>query len=76
MKKVIIYSTPTCVHCNIAKTYFDNLNIPYETYDVSEDMSKREEMVKLAHGRLVVPIITIDDEVFIGFNEINIQQAL
>ena len=58
------------------KHIFDNLNIPYETYDVSEDMSKREEMVKLAHGRLVVPIITIDDEVLIGFNEINIQQAL
>lgn len=43
---VVIYSTPTCGYCNIAKDYFKKNNISFQDYNVASDMRKAEEMVK------------------------------
>ena len=45
MKEVIIYSTPTCHFCHIAKDYFNEKGIKYTEYDVMADAEKRQEMV-------------------------------
>ena len=75
MQKVTVYSTPTCHFCNMAKEYFKANSIPFETFDVSVDPEKRREMMDIS-GQLGVPVITIDNNVIIGFNKPKLAQLL
>ncbi len=75
MKKVTVYSTPVCHFCNMAKDYFKANNIPYESFDVSVDIEKRKEMMDIS-GQLGVPVITIDNDVIIGFNKPKLAEIL
>lgn len=74
-KKVILYSTPSCVYCKMAKRFFEEHRVPYEEYDVSTDTHAREEMVHRSH-QLGVPVIEVNGEVFVGFNPVLIKRAL
>ena len=67
VKKVEIFSTPTCHFCHMAKEWLGEKNIPYSDYNVASDLEKRKEMVEMT-GQLGVPVIRIGDEVMIGFN--------
>lgn len=75
MKEVTIYSTPTCHFCHLAKDFFNENNIKYTEYDVSVDMEKRQEIIKRS-GQMGVPVITIDNDLIVGFNEPAIRQIL
>jgi glutaredoxin 3 len=68
MKKVTIYSTPTCHYCNLAKEYFDENKVKYESFDVASNLEKRKEMMEKS-GQLGVPVILVGDEVVIGFDK-------
>ncbi len=67
-KQVLIYSTPTCHYCNMAKEFFKANNVEYTEYNVAEDADKRSEMVDKS-GQMGVPVIFIGDDMTIGFNE-------
>jgi glutaredoxin-like YruB-family protein len=75
MKKVTIYSTPTCHFCSLAKDYFNENKIQFEAFDVASDLQKRREMVEKS-GQLGVPVILIDNEVIVGFDKSKIDQVL
>lgn len=75
MKKVTIYSTPTCHFCTEAKEYFKTNNIDYTEHDVSSEMEKRTEMIELT-GQMGVPVIKIDDDVIVGFDEEKVKELL
>ena len=75
MKKVEIYSTPTCHYCHMAKDFFEDNNIEFTDYNVAENMEKRTEMVETS-GQMGVPVIKIGDEFVIGFNEAKIKELL
>ena len=75
MHKVIIYSTPSCVYCKMAKEYFAKNNVAYEEHDVASDMKAREEMLEKSQ-QLGVPVIDIDGSIIIGFDKKNIETAL
>lgn len=75
MKQVTIYSTPTCHFCHQAKEYFTTNNITYTEYDVSSDPTKRQEMIDLT-GQMGVPVIKIDDDVTVGFDEAKVKELL
>ena len=68
MANVVIYSTPTCVYCRMAKAYFAANNVAYTEKNVASDSAAREEMVKKS-GQLGVPVIDIDGEITVGFDE-------
>ena len=74
-RKVIIYSTPSCVYCVMAKDFFSKNNIHYVEHDVAEDEKAREEMVRKSH-QLGVPVIDIDGEIHVGFNRPELEKAL
>lgn len=74
-KTVKIYSTPTCVYCKMAKEFFKKNNIEYQDLNVAEDEKTREEMVNKS-GQLGVPVIDIDGEIMVGFNEGELKKAL
>lgn len=72
---ITVYSTPTCHFCHMAKDYFDENKIAYTDIDVSIEPSKRMEMIRLS-GQMGVPVITIDDNVMVGFNKTQINDIL
>ena len=75
MKKVSIYSTPTCHFCNLAKEYFKEHNIAYQEFNVATDLEKRREMI-MKSNQMGVPVIDIDGDVVVGFNQNQIAEML
>lgn len=75
MKKVVMYSTPTCHYCNLAKDFFDDYEIPYEVFDVQSDLVKRKEMMEKS-GQMGVPVILVDDVMVRGFDEEKLRELL
>ena len=75
MKPIIIYSTPSCVYCKMAKAYFDQKGVKYEEKDVMVDEVGREEMIKKS-GQLGVPVLNIDGKIIIGFDKTVINEAV
>ena len=75
MKEVIIYSTPTCVYCEIAKEFFKEKGVEYTEYDVSVDTEKRQEMVEKS-GQMGVPVILIGEEMIVGFDREKVSEIL
>jgi glutaredoxin 3 len=75
MKNVTIYSTPSCVYCNLAKDFFKANNVNYTEHNVAADLAKRREMIEKT-GQMGVPVIDLGDEVVIGFDEPRIREVL
>lgn len=75
MKNVIIYSTPTCIYCKMAKEFLTEHKIPFLDYDLSQDVEKKDEVVKKT-GQMAVPVIDIDGEIVIGFDKEKISRLL
>lgn len=75
MKKVSIYSTPSCHFCHMAKDFFTEKGVAYEEFNVASDMDKRAEMIDIT-GQMGVPVIRIEDDVIIGFNKPKIAELL
>jgi glutaredoxin len=59
----------------MAKDYFTENNIEYTEYDVAADAEKRSEMMEKT-GQMGVPVIDIEGEIIIGFNESKIKELL
>lgn len=74
-KNVKVYSTPSCPWCRKAKEYLVEKGVQFTDFNVSEDRSKLQEMVELT-GQRGVPVIIIDNEQIVGFDQQKIDQAL
>lgn len=74
-KKVIIYSTPTCIYCKMTKEFFAKHNVQYEEFNVAIDQNALDEMVKKSH-QMGVPVVDIGGEIFVGFDRRGIAKAL
>jgi glutaredoxin 3 len=72
---VEIFSTPNCHFCHMAKDWFNEVGIKYVDYDVASDIEKRKEMVEMSGG-LSVPVIKIENDIIIGFNQDKIKELL
>lgn len=68
MKSVKIYTTPSCHFCHLAKEYFKERNVSYEEFDVASNDQARDEMMKKS-GQMGVPVIDVEGEIVIGFNQ-------
>jgi len=72
---VIVYSTPTCSWCQVAKQHLEANGIDFEDVDVTADQSRAREMVSKS-GQMAVPVIDIDGEIIIGFDRGRIDALL
>ncbi|MDX9800481.1 MAG: glutaredoxin domain-containing protein [Spirochaetia bacterium] len=72
---VIIYSTPSCGYCKLAKDYFQKNNVKFTEYNVASDLKKAEEMSRKS-GQMGVPVIDINGKIIVGFNKPEIEKAL
>ena len=74
-QQVKVYSTPTCPWCKRTKQFLDDNKIAYENLDVASDKAARDEMVTKS-GQMGVPVIDIDGEITVGFDEPWLRQKL
>jgi glutaredoxin 3 len=75
MPTITVYSTPTCVYCNMAKNFFKANGIAYQDFNVATDLEKRKEMIDKT-GQMGVPVIDIGGTVVVGFDEAQIRTTL
>ena len=59
----------------MAKEYFAEHNIPYTEYNVASDLEKRKEMIDKTR-QMGVPVIDIDGQIIIGYEEKTLAKAL
>jgi glutaredoxin-like YruB-family protein len=74
-KKVVVYTTPTCMYCNMLKAFFDEKEVKYEMIDVSVNTEKAKYLAEKT-GQLGVPVTEIDGEFIIGFDQEKISEIL
>jgi glutaredoxin-like YruB-family protein len=74
-KSVVVYSTPTCPWCRRAKDYLTKQGIAYTDHNVAVDKGKAQEMIQKS-GQMGVPVIMVDDEVIVGFNQSRLDSLL
>ncbi len=72
---VIMYSTPSCGFCRMAKSYFQQNKIPFTEYNVASNSEKAHEMVRKS-GQMGVPVIDVNGKIIVGFDRAAIDQAL
>ena len=75
MKKVSIYTTPSCVYCKMAKDYFSKHKVQYTELDVASDAKARDLMIQKT-GQLGVPVIDIDGKYVVGFDQRRLAELL
>jgi glutaredoxin-like YruB-family protein len=74
-KVVKVYSTSTCPWCKMAKSFLDKNGIRYQDLDVAADKQARDAMIKKS-GQTGVPVLEIDSEIVIGFNQQQLKEKL
>jgi len=74
-KSIKIYSTPTCPYCQMAKEYLAGRKENYEEINVATDPQALAEMMEKS-GQRGVPVILINKEVIVGFDQPAIDAAL
>lgn len=73
--RVIVFSTPTCTYCNLAKKYFREKNIKFRDVDVSRDPAAARDMLRRS-GQQGVPVIDIGGKIVVGFDRPKINALL
>jgi glutaredoxin 3 len=66
---VVIYTTPFCGYCVVAKRLLSKRGIAFDEVDVAGDDAKRAWLVQVT-GRRTVPQIFIHGEPIGGYNEL------
>lgn len=61
--------------CKMAKSFLDANKIPYQDLNVAEDKALAKEMITRS-GQKSVPVIDVDGELLIGFDEAQLKQKL
>jgi len=59
----------------MAKDFFKANNVAYTEYDVAGNLEKRREMIDKS-GQMGVPVITIGNELIVGFDKPQIAKML
>lgn len=72
---VRVFSTPACPYCVALKNYLKGKNIEFEDINVAENLEAQKEMIEKS-GQYSVPVIEINNEIVVGFNQELIKQLL
>ncbi|WP_366519197.1 glutaredoxin family protein [uncultured Thermanaerothrix sp.] len=73
--RVIVFSTPNCPFCNMAKRYLRERGIKFRDVDVSRDAAAARDMVRRS-GQQGVPVIDINGNIVVGFDRPKIDRLL
>lgn len=73
--KVTVFSTPSCMYCNMLKAYLDDKGVKYTAIDVSTNQEQAKYIAEKT-GQLGVPVTEIDGKFIIGFDQPQIAELL
>ncbi len=59
----------------MAKEFFQKNNVEFQEFDVGTDLEKRKEMIDKS-GQMGVPVITVGNDLVVGFNKPKLQELL
>ena len=62
MSKILMYGTPTCGDCVLAKQVFAENNVDYDYIDISNDEEATQKAIKLNNGIRRIPVIIFEDQ--------------
>ena len=72
---VTIYTTPTSTETREARNFFSRKGIPFEDLDISSDPQAWQKIQELS-GQAERPVIIVDEKVFIGFDQSQLESAV
>ena len=72
---VIIYTTPTCPYCTMAKMFLKEHGVSFVEKNVAQDRAAANEMIEKS-GQMSVPTIDINGEIIVGFDRDAIKKVL
>ena len=75
MSNVTIYTTTTCPWCHRAMDFFKEHKVKFAEVNVQEHQERAEEVIEKS-GQMGVPVIDIDGQIIVGFNEPALKKAL
>lgn len=75
MKKVIVFSTPTCSWCRKLKSYLKENKIRFTDIDVSRDTKAAQDMMRKT-GQQGVPQMWVNNVPVVGFDQRKIDRLL
>jgi len=75
MKKVIVFSTPTCSWCRKLKSYLKENNIRFKDVDISKNVSAARDMFRKT-GQQGVPQMWVNNAPVVGFDKTKIDRLL
>ncbi len=75
IKRVTVYSTPTCTWCTTLKNYLNKNKIRYTDVDISRDSNAAQELVSRS-GQQGVPQTEINGQWVIGFDQSKLNSLL
>tara|TARA_B100001996_G_scaffold71692_1_gene52606 strand:+ start:1221 stop:1457 length:237 start_codon:yes stop_codon:yes gene_type:complete len=62
MSKILMYGTPTCGDCVLAKQVFAENNVDYDYIDISNDEEATQKAIELNNGIRRIPVIIFEDQ--------------
>jgi len=75
MKKVKVFTSAGCPHCDEVKSHLANQSIDFEEIDLTQNQKESALLVQKT-GYTVVPQIQIGDKFVIGFDREKIEELL
>ncbi|NJO68614.1 MAG: hypothetical protein HC830_04475 [Bacteroidetes bacterium] len=75
IKRVTVYSTPTCSWCNTLKAWLRKNAIPFSDIDISRDEKAASDLVRRS-GQQGVPQTDINGQIVVGFNQQRLKELL
>lgn len=72
---VKIYTIPTCPWCNKTKEFLKENKIKFIEIDVASNQKVAKEIINKS-GQTSVPVIDINGELILGFDEKKLKKAL
>ena len=60
----------------MAKEFLSQKGVDYVAYDVTKDKDALKEMMEISGGARSVPVISVCNEVIVGFDSNRVEQAL
>ncbi|MGN1401887.1 MAG: glutaredoxin family protein [Bacillus sp. (in: firmicutes)] len=75
MKKITLFTQPSCPPCEFTKQFLKSHNITFTEKNIARDSSARKELMN-RYNAFSTPVLVIDEEVIIGFEQERIENLL
>jgi glutaredoxin len=73
---VVMYCTPWCPSCRLARLYLQDCGVEYVEVDISRDRAAAQRVREWANGNETTPTFNIRGTIVVGYDRIRLEQAI